>query len=192
MAYFITDKCIGCSICEIKCPTDTIVGQKKELFEIITSGCIDCGTCAIWCPADAIEDSFGNLVKGVKPKEIAKAKVDEDSCIACEYCVDACPFDCITMQPHTDGQFPLIAVVDEKKCVGCRLCEEACIWESIYMEGDRYTGLSQNPLKDTYVDKIMPSGTHIDNRLDGAHFMRKEYCSKNETTQDTAAVADAS
>lgn len=174
MAYFITEKCIGCSICETKCPTDTIVGEKKELFEIIASGCIDCGTCAIWCPADAIEDSYGVLVAGLKPKEIPKAKVDIDSCVACEYCVDACPFDCISMQTHPDGQFAKIAVVDEKKCTGCRLCEESCLWESIFMDGgNRYSGLSQNPIKDTFFDKVVNADSLIDSQRDAASFMKK-------------------
>lgn len=185
MAYFITEKCIGCSICEIKCPTDTIVGEKKGMYQIISNGCIDCGTCGIWCPADAIEDSEGNLVKGVKVKEIPKAKVDEDACISCEYCVDACPFDCITMETHPDGQFPEIAVVDEKKCVGCRLCEEACIWEAIYMEGDRFSGLSQTPLKDTYVDKLVTSQATIGSRTD------MDMIRKTSLAEHQAAKAEA-
>lgn len=174
MAYFITDKCIGCSICEIKCPTDTIVGESKKLFSIISDGCIDCGTCGIWCPVDAIEDNTGTLVKGVKPKDIPKALVDEDACISCEYCVDACPFDCITMEPHPDGQYPELAVVDTKKCVGCRLCEEACIWEAIFMEGDRLTSLSQSPIKASFLEKVYPTDATIAERDDHDQ-MRKEH-----------------
>jgi len=174
MAYFITDKCIGCSICEVKCPTDTIVGESKQLFHIIDDGCIDCGTCGIWCPADAIEDSSGQLVKGLKPKDIPKAKVELEACISCEYCVDACPFDCITMQDHPESDGPQIAVVDEKKCVGCRLCEESCLWEAIYMEGDRLTSLSQTPIKDSFVDKIFPSESTISKR-DDSEQMTKSY-----------------
>ena len=123
---------------------------------------------------DAIEDSTGQLVAGVKPKDIPKAKVDEDACISCEYCVDACPFDCITMQPHSDGGHAELAVVDEKKCVGCRLCEEACIWEAIYMEGDRLSSLSQTPIKASFVDKIFPSTATVAQR-DDSQQMTKEY-----------------
>jgi formate hydrogenlyase subunit 6/NADH:ubiquinone oxidoreductase subunit I len=136
-------------------------------------------------PADAIEDSFGMLVVGVKPKDIPKAKVDLDSCIACEYCVDACPFDCITMEKHPDGQFPMIAVVDEKKCTGCRLCEESCLWESIYMDGERNTFLSQTPLKTTFFDKIQPKDVQTNDR-DEAGFMKKEYFVEEKKEESAA------
>ena len=175
MAYFITDKCIGCSICEIKCPTDTIVGEKKGKYDIIAGGCIDCGTCGIWCPADAIEDSTGTLVQGLKPKDIPKAKVDLDGCVSCEYCVDACPFDCITMQDHPDGQFPSIAVVDEKKCVGCRLCEESCLWEAIYMDGSRNSSLSQTPIKESFLEKMVPDGSMINDRDPMGHVAKEHF-----------------
>lgn len=187
MAYFITEKCIGCSICEIKCPTDTIVGEKKGIFQIISDGCIDCGTCGIWCPADAIEDSNGQLVKGLKVKDIPKAIVDEDACISCEYCVDACPFDCITMEQHPDGQYPELAVVDTKKCVGCRLCEEACLWEAIFMEGTRNAGLSQTPLKATYVDKLMPSDATISHRDDQENIAKKSLADFEAEKQQAAS-----
>lgn len=188
MAYYITDKCIGCSICEIKCPTDTIVGESKQVFEIIPEGCIDCGTCGIWCPVDAIQDNTGRFVKGLKPRNVPKAKVDENACIACEYCVDACPFDCITMEPHPDGQFTQLAVVDEKKCVGCRLCEESCLWEAIYMEGDRLTSLSQSPIKGSFLQKILPSQATVAGR-DDAKMIRKEYVKeKKEEKPDHTAT----
>jgi len=178
MAYFITEKCIGCSICEIKCPTDTIIGEKKGLFEIVSDGCIDCGTCGIWCPVDAIEDSFGVLVKGLKPKDVPKAKVDADSCVSCEYCVDACPFDCITMQPHPDGQFSELAVVDEKKCVGCRLCEESCLWEAIYMDGARFSSLSLTPIKSSFLEKMVPEGSTVSERDLTAHIAKEKFSTK--------------
>src|SRR2546426_8763269 len=78
MAYFITDKCIGCTVCELKCPTDTISGKSKELYVIHPEGCIDCGVCAIYCPVSCIQDQFGNLVERIKPKDIPKAKVIVD------------------------------------------------------------------------------------------------------------------
>jgi ferredoxin len=57
--FVITDKCVGCSACELVCPVDAISGVKKEYYFIDPKICIDCGACGRACPYDAILDSFG-------------------------------------------------------------------------------------------------------------------------------------
>jgi NAD-dependent dihydropyrimidine dehydrogenase PreA subunit len=47
------------------------------------------------------------------------AQVDPDLCIACEECVDACPFDAV----HLEGE---TAVVKWADCMGCGVCEIRC------------------------------------------------------------------
>ena len=133
MPYFITETCIGCSVCELKCPTDTISGKKKELFVIHDEGCIDCGVCAVFCPVSCIQNQFGELVQGVKVKDIPRAVVDPHNCTGCEFCVDICPFDCITMIDDPTGEAPhyKVAYVDPKPCVSCRLCEIVCDKDAI-------------------------------------------------------------
>ena len=135
MPYFITEACIGCSVCELKCPTDTISGRKKELYLIHPEGCIECGVCAVYCPVSAIQNQYGEIVQGIKPKDIPKAIVDVDNCTGCEFCVDICPFDCISMAPHPTepGSHYKIAVVDPKPCVSCRLCEIVCDKDAIWV-----------------------------------------------------------
>ena len=134
MAYFITDTCIGCTVCELKCPVDTISGKPKELYVIHPEGCIDCGVCAIYCPVSCIQDHHGLLVEKVKPKEIPKAIVDRDLCTGCEFCIDICPFDCIYLidDPFHET-FHKIAEVDAGPCVSCRLCETVCEKDAIFV-----------------------------------------------------------
>lgn len=49
------EKCTGCTLCAIKCPNDSIVGEKKYLHEIIQQTCIQCGMCYEACNFDAVK-----------------------------------------------------------------------------------------------------------------------------------------
>jgi formate hydrogenlyase subunit 6/NADH:ubiquinone oxidoreductase subunit I len=173
MPYFITDKCIGCTLCEAKCPTDTISGLKRELFTIHPEGCIECGVCAIYCPVSAITNQFGEIVQGKKLKEIPKAVVDPDNCTACEFCIDICPFDCITLQP--DPRNPemhyKVAVVNEKTCVSCRLCEIVCDKDAIYVP-DPITNLA--PMMPQHIKKDPRSAHQVSSEHQEPEFYRNE------------------
>ncbi len=57
------------------------------------------------------------------------AKVDPETCTACESCVDACPVEAISMDEEKD-----IAVVDVETCTDCESCVEVCPVEAISME----------------------------------------------------------
>lgn len=130
MAHVILDNCILCDICPSKCPTEAIAGASNAIYHIDPSRCIDCGACGIHCPVGAIVDSRGEVVKKIEP--VPKAKVDPVTCSACEFCVDICPVECISMQPRTSPpEFYWVAVVDEDKCTSCKLCETVCMKESI-------------------------------------------------------------
>ena len=134
MPHFITETCIGCGVCEIKCPTHTITGGRNEKFVIHADRCIDCSVCARYCPVSCIQDQRGELVEKVKPKDIPKAIVDRDLCTGCEFCIDICPFDCIYLiDDPLHETFHKIAEVDAGPCVSCRLCETVCEKDAIFV-----------------------------------------------------------
>ena len=65
-------------------------------------------------PAKALGESFGLSVPPVV------AVVDEETCIGCAKCLDACPVDAIL------GAAKFTHAVIENQCVGCELCLPAC------------------------------------------------------------------
>jgi Na+-translocating ferredoxin:NAD+ oxidoreductase RNF subunit RnfB len=46
--------CTGCGVCKKFCPVEAIVGERKEVHQIIDEKCIKCGICKEKCPFDAI------------------------------------------------------------------------------------------------------------------------------------------
>lgn len=46
--------CIGCMACKKVCPTDAIVGERKNAHYIIVDRCIGCGACVDACPRTSI------------------------------------------------------------------------------------------------------------------------------------------
>ncbi len=48
------DKCTGCTICAKKCPTDAIIGSRKQPHFVVDDKCISCGTCFDVCKFDSI------------------------------------------------------------------------------------------------------------------------------------------
>lgn len=46
--------CSGCNLCLKKCPSEAIIGERKQVHYIITDRCIGCGACADACPKKAI------------------------------------------------------------------------------------------------------------------------------------------
>ena len=48
-------ECIGCMKCTRVCPTDAIVGSKKQNHFILEVDCTGCGLCLPVCPVDCID-----------------------------------------------------------------------------------------------------------------------------------------
>ena len=140
MAYFITDECIGCLQCLLKCPVDAITGDRNMLHIIDPEVCIDCGACGMVCPVEAIHDQFGEVCKFiVRPTHRPIAVIYEELCSGCDFCVQICPWECLEIQDpvtneHADSFFGICELVKPTACVGCLLCEEVCIKDAIRVE----------------------------------------------------------
>jgi len=50
----ISEKCTGCRACALRCPTEAILGEKKEPHQIIQEKCTRCGICLDSCKFDAV------------------------------------------------------------------------------------------------------------------------------------------
>ena len=61
-----------------------------------------------------------------KPKSVAL--IDEETCIGCTLCIQACPVDAIV------GAAKQMHTVIEKECTGCELCLAPCPVDCITME----------------------------------------------------------
>ncbi len=68
-----------------------------------------------------------NAEHGVpKPKSVAI--IDEELCIGCTLCIQACPVDAIL------GAAKHMHTIIEKECTGCELCIPPCPVDCIYMQ----------------------------------------------------------
>ncbi|MGO1468408.1 MAG: ferredoxin-like protein [Tissierella sp.] len=135
-------KCTGCQRCEINCTTvndgeaSSHTSRVKVTRNLMNSNghgtyqddwvyfpdtCRQCDKpfCGEACPENAI---YAND-KGVK-------LVDEDKCVGCGACVEACPWDMITLHPETQKA---------SKCILCGACIDGCVtgalsvvpWEAV-------------------------------------------------------------
>ncbi len=67
------------------------------------------------------------LGEGLEPKPKAVAVIDEQTCIGCTLCIQACPVDAIV------GAAKQMHVIVADQCTGCELCLPPCPVDCIHM-----------------------------------------------------------
>jgi len=92
-----------------------LVGLRKDLGEEAVAAMIVTNEAVALNPENGEE----------KPKAVAV--IDEDSCIGCTLCIQACPVDAIV------GAAKLMHTVIEAECTGCDLCLPPCPVDCIDM-----------------------------------------------------------
>lgn len=108
------DKCTGCRMCELACSMaqegvfapllSRIRNVRIEPIVQMTISCRLCrdAPCVISCPRQALSQS----------EETGVIIIDEDKCDGCGWCIEACPFGAIAINPTT------------KVVVICDLCQD--------------------------------------------------------------------
>ena len=82
----------------------------------------NCCTCSCAIMRSMKEMGLSNVVA----KSPFVAEIDQENCIACEACVERCPFDAITVDTAVE--------VNMLKCAGCGQCILACPEDAIQMK----------------------------------------------------------
>jgi NADH:ubiquinone oxidoreductase subunit F (NADH-binding) len=64
IGYYVTDACIGCTICAQNCPADAIPTTPYQKHAIKLDTCTRCDSCRVLCPVQAIEIRSGVAKSG--------------------------------------------------------------------------------------------------------------------------------
>ena len=110
----------------------------EEKRVLVTEGCQGCleHPCMEVCPKGAI-----SMVNG-------KSHIDEEKCIKCGKCADACPYNAIIRQERPCAKACGMgaigsdeygrAEIDQDKCVSCGMCLVSCPFSAIVDKGQIY------------------------------------------------------
>jgi len=136
MAYYISENCIGCTLCAKNCPVQAIEGTLKQRHKVNPERCVECGVCGNSCNVGAVLNPEGEVAPKLPKAEWKKPLIDTALCSACSICVRACGKSCLEISlPAFKGDIHVFAYIKDKKaCVGCGLCASYCPLHAITMK----------------------------------------------------------
>jgi carbon-monoxide dehydrogenase iron sulfur subunit len=137
MLLYLADRCTGCRTCELACSMahDNVFNPTKSRIRVQLEGvpelftvnvCKSCGIppCKEACPTDPKSIDRDEKVGG-------GMIINDDTCIKCGKCVEACPFAAISWHPDTN--FPLVCDV----CSGDPECVKFCASKALIVGGKK-------------------------------------------------------
>jgi electron transport complex protein RnfB len=135
MAYSITEKCIGCGVCQKICPTAAVEGQPNKRHKVIAARCVDCGACGRICPHGAVLDVAGRICVRIRRQNLnwPQPLFDYAVCVSCMVCIDACPPACLaqTFTADTGDRRIFPYLIRPNACIACRFCGQECPVDAI-------------------------------------------------------------
>ncbi len=126
VAFIREEECIGCTFCIQACPVDAIVGAAQQMHSVITSECTGCELCEAPCPVDCIDFIS---IDPLPLRSLPEKSLDDQACIRCGLCVDACPEDLLPQQLYWFAQGKAYDKAKEHRlmdCTECSLCHAVC------------------------------------------------------------------
>jgi len=92
----------------------------------VSAACNHClsPACIVHCPADAI----------IKDEETGLVYIDEELCIGCGDCVEACPFDEPRMDPVADVAIKCDGCLERVRAGQKQICVQACPLRALEMD----------------------------------------------------------
>ena len=121
--------CMGCHACEVACKQEHELGVGPRLIRVIEESpdfipvfCHHCtkAPCAEACPVDAISRNEEGIVL-----------IDDDACIGCRDCIEACPFAAMQFEDQKETAVKCDLCVHrlaESKSPACiSVCPTGCI-----------------------------------------------------------------
>jgi heterodisulfide reductase subunit C len=151
--------CFTCGTCVSKCMVQqkvepifnprrllklVMMEMREEAYDSPTTWlCSSCDLCYPACPQQIHISGVITAVKQIAVDEdnntiIKTAVVDQQTCVACGLCVEACPYEAITLVktnvPYR-GEIQ-IAKVDPGLCMACGVCSAICRSTSIRIPDD--------------------------------------------------------
>ncbi len=131
------------------------IHPKLRPVETVVDGVLIAGSCQ--APLNITESVKSALSAGAKVNSLISkgeieleptlAKIDASSCVWCDKCAEACPYDAITKEDQ-DGK--KVAVINEANCKGCGMCLPVCPSNSIQLIG--YTDIEMESMIDSLAE----------------------------------------